>query len=72
MLLRQQLLGAACGAAEQRVEAVVRHPQSRAVVEVLLVEPEAAVFLEVDQVLEDDVGVPRLAVGRESHDLVLA
>ena len=43
-----------------------------AVVEVLHVQAERAVVLEVDQLLEDEVGVARLAVGREAHQLVLA
>ena len=38
-------------AAEQIVEPPVRHRQALAVVEVLHVEPEAAVGLQVDQVL---------------------
>ena len=49
-----------------------RHRQALAVVEVLHVEPEAAVGLEVDQVLRDQVVVDGPAVGREAHQLVFA
>ena len=37
-----------------------------------MVQPERAVGLEVDQVVEDQLGVLRLAVGREPHHLVFA
>ena len=58
--------------AEQRIELVVGHAQAGAIVEIGLVQPERAVGLEVDQVVEDELGVFRLAVGRESHHLVFA
>src|SRR5262249_8510571 len=45
---------------------------SGAVVEVLEIQPEAAVVLDVDEMLSDEWRVPRLPVGREPHDLVLA
>jgi hypothetical protein len=55
---------------EERVEALVRHAQPRAVVEVLQVELEAAVVAHVDQPVADDVGMERLAIRRETHHLV--
>ena len=69
---RQQLVGAARRLAEQRCEALVGHGQAGAVIEVRHVEPERAVGLEVDQVVEDELRVFRLAIGREPHHLVLA
>jgi hypothetical protein len=60
------------GAPEERVEPAVRHGEAGAIVEVRHVEPERAVGLEVDQVLEDLLLEPRLAVGRKPHHLVLA
>jgi hypothetical protein len=68
----QPPLGVARRPAEERVEALAGHRQPGAVVEVVEVEPEAAVGLEVDQVVEDGLRVPGLAVGGEAHDLVLA
>ena len=53
-------------------ELLVRHAQAGAIVEVALVEAEGAVFLEVDDVVQDRVLELRLAVGREAHHLVLA
>ena len=58
--------------AEQRGEALVGHGQAGAIVEIRHVEPERAVRLEIDQIVEDELCVFRLAIGRESHDLVLA
>ena len=51
--LRQQLLRRARRLAEQRVELAVRHGQADAVVEVIQVQPERAVRLQVDQLVED-------------------
>ena len=59
-------------AAEQIVEPPVGHRQPLAVVEVVHVQPEAAIRLQVDQVLVDGIGVDRCAVRREPHQLVLA
>ena len=60
------------GAAEQGLEALVRHGQAGAPAEVAQVQVEAAVGLHVHQVLADHVGEARLAVGCEPHELVLA
>ena len=67
-----QTLGLARRPAEQRVEPLVRHGQAGAIVEIVEVEPERAVGLQVDQIVVDQLGVFRLAVGREAHHLVLA
>ena len=68
--LRQLFLGCAALDAEHIGELVVRHAEASAIVEVGLVEAEGAVLLEVDDLVEDQVLEPRLAVGREAHDLV--
>ena len=60
------------GRAEQLVELGVRHAQAGAVLEVREIEMEGAVRLDLDQVVADQLGVFRLAVGREPHHLVLA
>ena len=64
--------GRAGRAAEEVVEPPAGHRQPLAVVEVIHVEPEAAVGLEVDQALEDQVLVDRPAVGGQAHQLVFA
>ena len=58
--------------AEERVELRRGHPEPLAVAEVRQVEAERSVVLQVDQMLPDPVGVARLAVRREAHQLVLA
>ena len=72
MPLLDRRLGVPRRSAEQLVERVVGHRQALAVVEVLHVQPEAAVGLDVDQMLRDQVPVDRAAVRRQSHQLVLA
>ncbi len=59
-------------AAEQTIKAAVGHPQSNAVIEIFLIEAKRAVWFEVDQMLEDSIGISWLAVRRQPHDLVLA
>jgi hypothetical protein len=70
--LREPLLRAARRAAEQLLEASAGHPQARAVVEVGVVQAERAVFLDIDQVIEDRSDVLRLPVRSQPHHLVLA
>ena len=72
VLLLEPGLGIARRRAEQRVEALVRHGQPGAVVEIVEIEPERAVGLEVDQVVANDVLVFRRPIGREPHQLVFA
>ena len=57
--LLEQHLRLARRAAEQRVEALVRHRKPGAVIEVVEIEPERAVGLEIDQVVEDQLCVFR-------------
>ena len=57
-------------AVEDAGEAIVRHPQAGAVIEVLEIQSEAAVRLDLDQRLVDLLGEPRRAVRRQSHHLV--
>jgi hypothetical protein len=70
--LRQELLGRSRRGAEQLVELAIGHAQAGAILEVREVEMEGAVRLDLDQVVADQRGVFRLAVGREPHHLVLA
>ena len=60
------------GPAEQRREALVRHGEAAHVVEVTLVEAEAAIVLQVDEAFENDLGEARSAIRRKPHQLVLA
>src|SRR3546814_3755097 len=66
----QVAVGAARRLAEQVLESPVDHGEAGAIVEVALVEPEAAVRLQVDQPFQDQVLEARLAIGREAHHLV--
>src|SRR5262245_30877840 len=70
--LGEQRLRLAGRAAEERVELVARHREPGAVVEVVHVEPEGAVRLQVQQVVEDGPDVLGAPVGRQAHHLVLA
>ena len=72
MPLAQRFGGRPRRPAEERVEAGVRHLEARAVAEVVQVEPERAVGLQVDQVVENRLCKNRLAVGGQAHDLVFA
>ena len=71
MALLEWRCGHARRSVEQRVEALVRHRKAGAVVEVVEVEAKRAVGLEVDQIVVDELGVFRDAIGGEPHDLVL-
>ena len=55
MKLRQQLVRPAQRRAEQLGEALVRHRQPGAIVEIGHVEPERTVGLQVDQIVEDEL-----------------
>ena len=68
--LLQGRLGRARRTAEEAVKPPIGHRQPLAVVEIVHVEPEAAVGLQVDQALEDQVPVDRPAVGGQAHQLV--
>ena len=70
--LGQQRLGLARRTAEEPVELLRGHRQSLAVIEVRHVHAERAVVLQVDQLFEDQVDVPRLAVRGQAHQLVFA
>src|ERR1700730_11639986 len=70
-LLKQFVWGARWPA-EQTIKAAVGHPQPDAIVEVFLIEMKGSVGFEVDQMLEDGIGVSGLAIRRQSHNLVLA
>ena len=57
---------------EQIVEFRTRHGQSRRVIEIAWIQPERAVILHVDELLQDQLGVTRLTIGRKPHHLVFA
>src|SRR5215469_4180543 len=57
---------------EQTIELAVDHPQPDAIVEIFLIEIKRSVCFEINQMLEDGIGVAGLAVRRQSHYLVLA
>ena len=70
--LRQARLATTRRSLEEVVEPGVGHRQPGAIVEVGQVETEGSVGLEVDQMVENALRIPRRAVRREPHDLVLA
>ena len=69
---RQQLIGRAHRLAEQLGKAFVGHGEAGAIIEIGEIEAERAVRLQIDQVVEDELCVFRLAIGREPHHLVFA
>ena len=72
LTLGQQLLRRACRTVEQSIELGIGHAQPGAIIEIVHVQLEAAVRLNIDQVVFDHGGEPRLAIGRKPHHLVLA
>ena len=60
------------GTAEQPSETLARHCQPVHEFEVFKVEPDAAIIEHLDEMITNGVDVPRLAIRRETHDLVLA
>ncbi len=72
MPLLERCLRGSRPAAEETIEPAVGHRQSLAVLEIVHVEPEAAVGLHVDQARADQLLVDRPAIGGQPHQLVLA
>ncbi len=72
MVLGQRFAGRPRRTAEQFVELRAGHGQAGAVIEVGLVEPEGAIRLQVDQVIENLVDILGLAIGRQAHQFVFA
>ena len=70
--LREQALRSSRRAAEQVVELPRGHRQPLAVIEVAHIHAIGAVFFQVQEPLENQVLVDRLAVGGQAHDLVFA
>src|SRR5262249_61485402 len=68
--LFERLLGLACGSSEQRIESVIGHTQAGTVVEIGLVQPKRAVWLEIDQPIENESSEFGLAVWREPHHFI--
>ena len=65
-------LGRAAGRAEENGEALVGHRLALEKAEVGEIQPEGTVGLQVHQLVTDQVGEARPAVGREAHELVFA
>ena len=70
--LGEQLVGLAHRGAEQALEILVRHGQAGAIIEIVHVETESTVGFQIDEVIEEQIDVLRLAVGRKPHHLVFA
>ena len=58
--------------AEQRMKACTGHGETVAIVEVALIKPERAIIMQVHNVFANGLLKARLAIGRKSHQLVLA
>ena len=58
--------------AKELGKAPVGHGQPLAVVEIIHVEPDAAVRFKIDEMLEDQIAIDRFAIGGEPHQLVFA
>ena len=70
--LRQLALCLPRRTAEEAMEAVIGHGETLAVIEVTHVEVKRPIVFEIDEMLADQVGKTRLAVGREAHEFVFA
>ena len=51
---------------------LIGHGETGAIIEIALIQAEGAVFLQIDQIVVDQIGIFRLAIRREAHDLVFA
>ena len=71
MALFNRRLRVARRPAKELVERAIGHREPLAVVEVLHVEPEAAIVFEIDQMPVNRLLIKRPPVGREAHQLVL-
>src|SRR6476660_9263058 len=72
MALVEPFLGCPRWTTEQSIEAPIGHCETGAIVEVAEVKAKRTIRLHVDQVFKDRLGISRLAIGSEPHDLVLA
>ena len=70
ILLGDRSFGFARWAAEEILEAAIRHGEAGAIVEIRLIDPEASIRFQVQQLVADKRGIFRLAVGRQPHQLV--
>ena len=68
----QQLIGRAHRLAEQFCKPFIRHGEAGAIIEIGHVEPERSIRLQIDEVIENELRVFRLAVRREPHHLIFA
>src|SRR5277367_4007383 len=72
MHLIEQFLRFSCWNPKELGEAVVGHLQPSAIIEIFLIEAEAAVIFKIDQMIEDCLREARLAIRGEAHNLVFA
>ncbi len=72
LALRQERLRSPRRPSEEALERTSRHRETVSELELVEVEPDRAVVVHLDDLPPDDVGEPRLSVGREPHQLVLA
>ena len=70
-LLRDPGLRCSCRPAEQPGKTLVGHGQAGRIVKEVHIQPESAVLLEIDQLIQDQVHIFRLTVRRQAHQLVL-
>src|SRR5262245_1269251 len=71
MMLLDAVIRLSRRSTEEIVEASVRHRQALAVVEVRHVQPQTAVWLDVNKMSIDEVAINGSPVRRKSHQLVL-
>jgi len=57
--------------AEELVKLPPGHAEAAVILEIAQIEPEAAVRLDVDQMAADRIGINRLPIGSQAHQLVL-
>ena len=58
------------GTTKKFVEPPIGHGQTGSVVEVTHIQAKSAVFLQVQQVVENQINIPRLSIGCQAHQLV--
>ena len=70
--LGEELVGPARRPPEQFVEPAVGHGQAGAVIEIIEIEAERAVGFHIDQIVTNKLGIARLTIRGEAHELVFA
>lgn len=72
MALFEHLLGLARGRAKKLIELRIGHRECGAISEVIEIEAEGAILLHVNELVEHELGIFRLAIGCEAHHFVFA